>query len=159
MIFVTVGTQLAFDRMIRALDSYFAIHPDQKVFAQIGPADYIPQHMKSAQFISPSEADEYFSQSSLIIAHAGTGSIFTALKYKKPIIIMPRIAEFNEHRNDHQVATTNWAKNLPGVWVAKDEKQLMELLETNFVVGAREEISSYAQPELIQFLKNTISQS
>lgn len=158
MIFVTVGTQLAFDRMIKAVDEYYCNAQQKEIFAQIGPSKYKPKNMAFSQFISPTDADDYFKKADLVIAHAGTGSIFTALKYKKPIIIMPRSAELHEHRNDHQIATTKWAKKLPGVWAVDDEKELILLLESGSIVGSSEEISSYAQPELINFLKLSIQQ-
>ena len=38
MIFVTVGTQLAFDRMIKAVDEWAGARGRTDVFAQVGPA-------------------------------------------------------------------------------------------------------------------------
>jgi len=36
MIFVTVGAQMAFDRLIRAVDAWAGVHPAVSVFGQIG---------------------------------------------------------------------------------------------------------------------------
>ena len=52
MIFVAVGTQLPFDRLIRSVDQW-AGRSRHEVFAQIGPADYVPRNMPYARFISP----------------------------------------------------------------------------------------------------------
>ena len=53
MIFVTVGTQLAFDRLIGAVDAWAARTPGSDVFAQTGPGTYTPRHIEYAAFISP----------------------------------------------------------------------------------------------------------
>ena len=56
------------------------------------------------------------------------GSILTALRVKKPIIIFPRKASLNEHRNDHQLATSESFANVEGVYVAKSKDELFDLL-------------------------------
>jgi UDP-N-acetylglucosamine transferase subunit ALG13 len=153
VIFVTVGTQLAFDRLIAAVDAWSANHPAVKVFAQIGPAGTLPEHMKFADFVAPDMADELFMEASLIVSHAGMGSILTALRYKKPILIMPRRASLGEHRNDHQLATAKWLGNTPGVAVAWDEKEISNFLDRREMLSGGEGISDFASPELIQRLK------
>ena len=117
MIFVTVGTQLPFDRLINAVDTWASRNPDIEIIAQIGPTDIQPINMQYSSFLSPDKADEYFVQASLIVSHAGMGSILTALKYRKPILILPRRASLSEHRNDHQMATAKWLCNKPGITV------------------------------------------
>jgi UDP-N-acetylglucosamine transferase subunit ALG13 len=57
------------------------------------------------------------------------GSILTALKYKKPIILFPRNADFGEHRNNHQQATLRSFKDTPGVYAAFSESELLALLD------------------------------
>ena len=39
----------------------------------------------------------------VIISHAGAGSIINALRNRKPLIIVPRLVEYGEHTNSHQV--------------------------------------------------------
>jgi len=52
VIFATVGTQLAFDRMMRVLDEW-AESADERVVAQIGPSDLEPEFMQWSQFLPP----------------------------------------------------------------------------------------------------------
>ena len=40
---------------------------------------------------------------SLVISHGGAGTIITALKYSKKLILVPRLKEFGEHTDSHQV--------------------------------------------------------
>lgn len=154
MIFVTVGTQLPFDRLTSSIDRWNEVE-NQKVFIQTGPSTYIPKHAESAQFIEPNKADQLFRESHLIISHAGMGSILTALRYQKPIIIMPRLASLGEHRNDHQLATCKWLGNRSGIIVAHDENQLIRLLNESQAkgLGGGNAISPFASEELINNLK------
>jgi UDP-N-acetylglucosamine transferase subunit ALG13 len=108
MIFVTVGTQLPFDRLIRAVDVWCS-HAKVRCFAQIadpGTQGYFPKSMEWASFLSPVEFDRHFSSADLVIAHAGMGSIISSIEFNKPIVINAALrSALKEHRNDHQLAT------------------------------------------------------
>lgn len=156
MIFVTVGTQLPFDRLITAIDIWAAGHPAIPIFAQTGPSNQVPANMKSAQFVPPELADEMFQKAELIISHAGMGSILTALRYKKPILIMPRRASLGEHRNEHQLATAKWLGKKSGVTVAWNESEIAPLLERRAQFNSGEDISESATPELIDKIQKFI---
>jgi UDP-N-acetylglucosamine transferase subunit ALG13 len=154
LIFVTVGTQLPFDRLINAVDAWASENPDANVVAQIGPTTLQPKHMQFSSFLAPDKADEYFAQSTLVVSHAGMGSVLTALKYKKPILIMPRKANLSEHRNEHQMATAKWLCHKPGVTVAWDETEVAKILDARNSLAGGEGISDYANPELIANLRS-----
>ena len=160
MIFITVGTQLSFERLISTVDSYFLDKPDSSVFAQVGPSEEKPENIESAQFITPMEAEKYFKKADLIVAHAGMGSILTALRFRKPILVMPRRESLKEIRNDHQMATAKWLQTLPGVFVAWNEQELITLLERQKdLVSGSSSISEDAEEQLISFLKGVIKNS
>lgn len=156
MIFVTVGTQLSFDRLIGAVDEWCGSHPSIPVFAQTGPTKLKIKNMEYEKFISPAKADRLFQSANLIVAHAGMGSILTALKYRKNILIIPRKASLGEHRNDHQIATAKWLTGRPGITVALDEIEIQKILESHAALQVVEKISDYASPELICNLKDFI---
>ena len=156
MIFVTVGTQLAFDRMIAAVDDWAGANPDVEVQAQIGPSKLRPRHVQCSEFLRPQEVDALNRRASLIVGHAGMGSILTALRYKKPIVIMPRKASLGEHRNDHQMATAKWLGNKPGVFVAWDERHLKEVLGNRKALAGGDGISEYAPRALLDKLSHFI---
>lgn len=158
MIFVTVGTQLAFDRLVATVDLWNA-SKDLKVFMQVGPSSIKTKHGESAQFIDPVKADQLFKDASLVVSHAGMGSILTALRYQKPIIIMPRLASLGEHRNDHQLATCKWLGSKPGISVATDEKELLKLLNDSQNIKGGEGISMYASDELVSNLKTFLAEN
>jgi len=156
MIFVTVGTQLPFDRLIKTVDD-FSDDLSESVFAQTGLTSYLAKNIETTPFVSPSQSEEYFKKATLIIAHAGMGSILTALKYKKPILVMPRKASLGEHRNEHQLATANWVNVLEGVVVANDELQLLNILKKKDELFSEAEISPFAESRLLEFLKDEIN--
>lgn len=155
MILITVGAQVPFDRLVTTLDNYFR-NKNIEVFAQVGPTNKTFQFIESSPFLSPIEMDELFKKCSLVIAHAGTGSIISALKYKKPIIVLPRRASLGEHRNEHQLATVEWAKNLDGVTVAYDENELVKILDSESYEKISSDFEPYAEKGLLKFLKEQI---
>lgn len=156
MIFVTVGTQLPFDRLIRALDKWAGrgSHPD--IFAQIGPSAYRPENMRYCKFLDAPQFREYIAQASLVIAHAGMGSIITALELGKPILVMPRRAGLGEHRNDHQLMTARHFIQQGRIHVAFHETELIELLNHQRLMPLSARISNQASPRLIAGLRQFV---
>jgi len=153
VIFVTVGTQLTFDRMVDAVDVW-AAQNDEEVVAQVGRSNHSFTHIKQHRFLEPIEFDRYFLEARLVVAHAGMGSIIGALSNAKPLIIMPRNATLGEHRNDHQMATARRFLNFAGVQVAWNECELSLLLNKNKMAAGRlnAEILPKNAPEY--FLRN-----
>lgn len=105
MLFVTVGSQkFQFDRLIRAVDSLFAIGTiTGDAFAQIGVCTYIPFNMKSEPFLARERFRKILNDSEVVITHGGTGAIITAVKAGKRVIAVPRLSKYGEHVDDHQV--------------------------------------------------------
>lgn len=133
MIFVTVGTQLPFDRLLHAADLWAERHPDTELFGQtctLGPDNYRPRHFPHAPRLEPEEFDRRCARAQVIVAHAGTGSLITAMSLGKPILLMPRRAAQGEHRNDHQLATVDRFGDRPGVAVAHDADDFGPALDT-----------------------------
>lgn len=128
MIFLTTGTQLPFDRLVRAVDEWAEeTKPDFDILAQVLPSfdhTYVPQNFQVRARLSPTEYAVIFDKASLIVAHAGMGTILTALTQRKKICILPRQARYGEHRNDHQIATAERLGDYPGLYKAWDEKEL-----------------------------------
>jgi len=105
MIFLTVGTQFPFDRLVKAVDDAVAqLALCEEIFAQIGESSYVPQNFKASQFIDRHLFDKYISQASSVISHAGMGTIAAVLGCDKPMLVMPRQRKYGEVVNDHQLA-------------------------------------------------------
>ena len=157
MILVTVGTQLPYDRLIKSIDVWAGDNDFQnEIIAQTGKTVYKSINIKSKEFFSPVELDNYFEKCELIISHAGVGTILNALRKTKPIIIMPRKYSLGEHRNDHQLATARYFSNYSGVYVANDAVELHKYLNEKNNLSAGESIGQYASAELINYLKDAV---
>jgi Uncharacterized conserved protein len=153
MIFVTIGTQFPFDRLIEMLDR-IAPELDEEIYAQVLKGKYKPKHIKTLDFIEPDEFEEVFVQARLVVAHAGMGTILSSLRRSKPLIIFPRIAALGEHRNEHQNATALMIKENNYAYVATDEKELRELLHKD--LRPLKHIGEFASESLVNSLKDFI---
>jgi UDP-N-acetylglucosamine transferase subunit ALG13 len=149
VIFVTVGTQLPFDRLIGAVDAFAGRNPGLQFFAQIGAQGRPPQHMQYAAKVPARECLQRMRDAELIIAHAGMGSVLSALGLQRPIVVMPRRHQLGEHRSDHQIATANWLRGRFGVHVAADEAELHRMLAERAALAAGPAIGPDATPELV----------
>lgn len=158
MIFATVGTQLPYDRLIRALDEWAKCNPEMDVFAQIGVSTYKPRHMRWARMISAESFRDHLDASDAIVAHAGMGTIISGVELGKRIIVMPRRAEFGEHRNDHQLGTVKRMSHLRGLEVVNDSEQLANALDTETEISPKDmngnEFMFSASPQLINEIRS-----
>ncbi len=136
MILVTVGTQIPFDRLITLVDEWVGESgTKQEIVAQVGSSVYSSKNMTVFQSVEPQQFEQYIKDCDFIISHAGMGSILTALRVKKPIVIFPRKAALGEHRNDHQLATARSFANVDGVYVVHDKEELFDLLSNSSTLG------------------------
>jgi UDP-N-acetylglucosamine transferase subunit ALG13 len=158
MIFVTVGSMFPFDRLIRAMDAWTAKRGRDDVFAQIGDGSYQPAHMKWIRRLDQTEFSETVQSAVLIVAHAGMGSVITAQEFGKPIVLLPRIEALREHNTDHQIATTNWLRGKPGIYVADIDDDLdlkiQEALEAN--QKSFEKLTGTAPPDFVARIRAAI---
>ena len=135
MIFVAVGTQFPFNRLIEYMDLWAAEH-GQEVIAQISDGDYIPKNMKWERFLDGEQYNKNIAEASVFVSHAGMGNIISAREQQTPIIVMNRQFNLGEHRNDHQADGLMWMGKLDGVYTASTQEELNQQLTmikaTNF---------------------------
>jgi UDP-N-acetylglucosamine transferase subunit ALG13 len=153
VIFVTVGSQEPFDRLIRAVDDWALAHGRSDVFAQIGNSTFRPTHIDFAKFLDPDQFNRAIREATVVVAHAGMGSIISALEKGKPIVVMPRRGRFRETRNDHQVATAERFGSHGQVIVANDEHDFAEKLDYALTVPGKNPIALEATPRLISTIR------
>ena len=72
----------------------------------------------------------------LVVAHAGMGSVITASQFHQPIVMLPRLKEAGEHTTDHQIATANWLRGKPGVFIADADADLGPRIAEALAAGA-----------------------
>jgi len=141
--------------MLSVIDAW-AADSEEDIFAQTGPSELHLANIRHKQFLSPDEFNQYVADCSVMIAHAGMGSILTAMQQGRPIIIMPRRVKFRETRNDHQVATAQELSSRAGIFVAMDETELKQQLERVHLLATGNVVGSYASDELLAAISHFI---
>lgn len=110
-VFVTVGTT-CFDSLVKAVDTQevkdqFFRKGYTHLLIQIGRGAYIPT--KSAgengclvvdYFTFSSSIADYLNSASLVISHAGSGSIFETLRLGKPLIVVVNEDLMDNHQSE-----------------------------------------------------------
>jgi UDP-N-acetylglucosamine transferase subunit ALG13 len=152
VVFVTVGTQLAFDRLVRAVDAWAANHLEDQVLAQVNCGTHVPRHIRTVAGLSPAEFERHFAEARLVVAHADMGTIISALEVGKPLVLRPRLASMGEHRNDHLPSTARHFTRFGCIRVAPSEddvaRRIDELLQ---VAGSTyPQAASGVSPTLIE---------
>ncbi len=105
MILALLGTQRQpFDRFVNEL---MKLLDYDLIYLQTGYNDYgmevTPLGMGAFKFVGQLKLEQLYEEADLIITHAGTGSIMSGLYKKKKVLAIPRLAEFGEHVDDHQL--------------------------------------------------------
>lgn len=154
MIFITVGTQGPFDRLIRAVDAWAGETGRRDLYAQVGPSDYQPKYIEAKQFIHPDEFRRNVEAAELVVAHAGMGSIITALEFGKRIVVMPRRCSLREQRNDHQIATAKRLSALGLVQAVFEEAELYQALGRLQDSAVSDRLRGTASPQLLSALRS-----
>ncbi|WOK98029.1 UDP-N-acetylglucosamine transferase subunit [Canna indica] len=111
MVFVTVGTT-CFDALVKAVDSQqvkeeLTNKGYTDILIQMGRGSYVPSKVTREDgsltvdyfTFSPSIAD-YLKSASLIISHAGSGSIFETLRLGKPLIVVVNEDLMDNHQSE-----------------------------------------------------------
>ncbi len=157
MIFLTVGTQFPFDRLVRAVDEVFDNgFRDEEIFAQIGETPYKPRNFKSVESLSKNMFDKYLKDASCVISHAGIGVIATALDNGKPLLVIPRLKKYGEVVNDHQVAIARKFEELGHILSAYSVEELPDKLQQlkTFVPVKRENQAQAVADRIARFLQS-----
>ena len=128
MIFITLGSQkFQFDRLLKEVDRLIADGVIQeKVFAQIGASEYLPQNYTYERFLDRQRFAKIMDQCDSVITHGGPGVIIGAVKKGKKVIAVPRLAKYGEHVDDHQLQLLHQFDDLQLICACYDVEQLGE---------------------------------
>ena len=87
MIFITTGSSLPHDELIKKIDDLKTIgYIKDKVYAQIGNGKYIPNHMKWLRFVGNME--ETYKHANIIISNCGAGTIMENVIHGRKLIVV-----------------------------------------------------------------------
>lgn len=130
MIFVAVGTQkFQMNRLLKEIDNCIEGRDiTEKVFAQIGNSTYHPKNYEYSAFLCKEDFEERVKECNLLITHSGVATIITGLKFDKPVIVVPRLAKYGEHVDDHQLQIADSFQELNFVIKCQDVSKLSEAI-------------------------------
>ena len=159
MIFLTVGTQFSFDRLVKSVDAVIGQNGcNEKMVAQIGHSSYRPRNLEAVSFLEERVFDKYVREASCVISHAGIGIITMALDNEKPLLVMPRSRKYGEVVNDHQVAIARKFEELGHLLVAYDVNDLADgIRKLKDFVPRKRKASPHAVADRIRFFLNSLS--
>lgn len=94
------------NRLIKAVDE-LALSYKEDFFIQRGNSTYVPKNCKYADFMDAEAYNKKISECSVLVTHAGVGTIISGTNVGKPIVVVPRSRRFGEHVDDHQSEIAN----------------------------------------------------
>ena len=144
MIFLTVGSQkFQFNRLLKKIDNLVEIGIIQEeVIAQIGYSDYIPKNFKYKQFMDRDEFKYILDICDKVKTHGGTGAIIGAVKKGKRVLAIPRLKEFGEHVDNHQLEIVSQFKELGFIETVDNIEDLEEALSYIDLIESKYYISN-----------------
>ena len=87
MIFVTVGTSLPHDSLIREMDNLVEDSTlNEEVVAQIGAGEYVPKHFESFRFRPTLE--DFFERADVIVSNCGAGTIMENVTKGRRLVVI-----------------------------------------------------------------------
>ena len=129
VILVTVGMHSdGFLRLVQAMDR-IAGQIEEEVVMQIGSTPYQPRVAHWFAFTSQEEMNRLCEQARVIVSHAGAGSILTALRHHRALIVMPRRRRYAEHIDDHQLELADVLSSTGVLLVANNTDEFKAKLE------------------------------
>ncbi|KAJ0470988.1 putative N-acetylglucosaminyldiphosphodolichol N-acetylglucosaminyltransferase [Helianthus annuus] len=111
IVFVTVGTT-SFDSLVKTVDSKqvkeaLSAKGYTHLVIQMGRGSYIPKKSSGEDgslvvdyFTFSSSIADYLRSASLVISHAGSGSIFETLRLAKPLIVVVNEDLMDNHQSE-----------------------------------------------------------
>lgn len=110
MIFATIGNDhrqfIRFNKLVLRISKLF---PNEEIIYQNGYTPFNTEitNILNKEFINREEFKILLEKSSLVITHAGAGTLLQLTKLKKIPLVLPRLLKFNEHLDNHQKETLN----------------------------------------------------
>lgn len=104
MVFITLGTQgNQFQRCLKMVEELIdTLHPNQEFIAQLGNTKFQSDKIKCLDYVPETEFKELIDKADIVISHAGSGALFSAIQKGKKCIGVARLKKYHEMLNDHQ---------------------------------------------------------
>ncbi len=135
--FVTVGNdKKPFTRLLQAVTELAPRLP-APVIVQHGHTPFADARCQPFAFLGMDEFERQLREASLLITHAGAGSILGAIQARKVPIVVPRRAGMHEHVNDHQIELAAQLETTGRIVVVQDVAMLAQAVDAAMEKQAR----------------------
>ncbi|MCR4902029.1 MAG: glycosyl transferase [Butyrivibrio sp.] len=135
MIFVTVGTQkFQMNRLMKQVEELAVERPNERIVVQYGHSTYVPKNCECYQFMDRPQFEECIDKCDILLTHGGVGTIMAGLRHGKQVIVVPRLRQYGEHVDDHQIEAAQ---------ALKHHNCLAICMNIEFLTYMVEHISSY----------------
>jgi UDP-N-acetylglucosamine transferase subunit ALG13 len=129
---------------------------EEEVIIQKGPSKYRVVNAKERDFLTIEDFDSLMDRSSVVVSHAGVGSIMDAKRHRKPVVVLPRRKELGEMWDNHQLATALELRKMEWVFVAENESQIIGLIMKAREFCPSDEVRSKEKEALIDFIRSIV---
>ena len=130
MVFVTVGThEQQFNRLVSYMDEWASSH-DEEVVIQSGFSTYEPKSAKFSKLYPYKTMVELVDKARIVITHGGPSSFIMPLQIGKVPVVVPRMKDFDEHVNNHQLDFARAVAERQGnIIVVEDVTKLGDIID------------------------------
>jgi len=157
-IFVATGTA-EFPRLIEKMDEIAGII-DDKVIMQMGRTKVKPKNSEYFTFVSNEKFTEYIKNAKLVVSHAGAGTLISAIHLGKPVIAVPRLREFGENVDNHQLQLSSYLEKVGLVKIAHSPEEILRLIQEidNEISGGMKIIPADLNDNLLNYVRKLITE-
>lgn len=130
-VFVPLGTQrFPFGRLVSAFNEMIVrgVYQCNEVVMQSSVYDVQPLFSHYG-LISNEQFNAYINKAEVVVTHSGVNSIITCMELMKPLVIVPRLFQYGEHVDNHQLEIAELLETKYGVIVVRDMSLLKEAIE------------------------------
>lgn len=132
LLFATVGATLQFPRLENAIIALkCAGKIPERVVMQVGRNAQTHEPVNGLEVVESipfDELQELLAKADLVVCHAGTGSILTALANNCAVVAMPRSIRHGDHYDNHQEQIAGVFADRGLIQTASDSQSLLEAL-------------------------------
>jgi UDP-N-acetylglucosamine transferase subunit ALG13 len=128
------------------------------VYVQHGHTPFGSNHCIGQAFLNNAEFESRVAEASVIIVHAGAGTILQVVHAGKVPIVMPRRSAEGEHVDDHQHELATFLASTERVVVANEPSELTTAIEKARTLQSNSETGMHVrqEPILIGLVRQTL---
>jgi UDP-N-acetylglucosamine transferase subunit ALG13 len=118
------------DRVVVAIDGLIENGDiTEPVIVQAASFNVRPRHARPVGIVPYEELAAWAKEATVVVTHGGPGSIMLALAEGREPVVIPRMARYHEHVDDHQVQFVHWLHDRRGIRFVADLELLGQAID------------------------------